>query len=206
MKRIIAIILAALMTVALLTACGEEDAKTRTATETQKATEAPTEATAAPTEAPTEAPTDAPTEAPTEAPTKAPAQETDFLYNDPSGLYQLTVPVIWNATGLIVEDEYQGHEAVKFVYQDAYYQGAGRVFTVIYIDDPADFVDVTQWPHAEELFNNGSIQVFVDYPTDVQWGVYEQPGTSEFNKQQAEYNALKDTTRSILDSFTICDI
>ncbi len=84
MKKI-AVILALLLTAAMLTACGSSDPKKNEqpaqpavteATATDAVTEAPTERpTDEPTEAPTEAPTETPTDEPTEAPTEVPTDE-----------------------------------------------------------------------------------------------------------------------------------
>ncbi len=208
MKKILALLLVVVFAAALLTACGDGNPKHRpqTATEaTEKATEKPTEKpTEAATEAPTEPPTEPPTEAPTEAPTEKPqALNTAFSYTDPDGEFTLTVPAIWNETGMILEeDDGSGHEMIRFVYKDAYYQGAGTVFSIVVIDDPSAFVDVTMLPHAEELYKDDSTQIFVNYPTDVQFSVYEQPGTAEFQRQQAEYTALNQTRQGVIDSFT----
>ena len=103
---------------------------------------------------------------------------------------------------ILEEDDGNGNEMVRFVYKDSYYEGAGNVFSIVMIDDPSAFFDVSMLPHGEELYNDGKVQVFVNHPTDVQFAPYEQPGTPEFNKQQAEYSALSNTKRSIIDSFT----
>lgn len=203
MKKILALLLAAVFTAAVLAACGDGEPKRRPTNATEAATEAQTEeATEAPTEEVTEAPTEAPTEKPTQAPTEKPkATDTSFEYSDPAGAYQVTVPEIWNNTGMIVEDEYDGNELVRFVYKDAYYEGAGNVFTIVYVNNSANIIDVSNLPHGDELYNDGSEQIYVIYPTDVQFGVYEQPGTAEFNKQQAEYSALSATREDIIKSF-----
>ena len=192
MKRIIALLLAALFTAALLTACGGKKSKTGSASQTEKATEAVTEAA-------TEEETEAPSEEETEKPA---ATDTEFIYTDPAGVYELTVPVIWNDTGLILsETDADGNECVRFVYKAAYEQGAGHVFTVILSEDPSKFVDINMLPHAEEIFNDGSRQVSVMYPTDVQFAPYAQPNSDDFNKQSAEYGVLNDTKQGIIDSF-----
>ena len=199
MKRIITLLLTALFAAAALAACNESQV-TPTVSTTAAATENASEA---PTIAPTEAPTAAATEAPTQAPTEKPAAlDTSFTYTDPAGMYELTVPVIWNATGLILEDkDANGNETARFVYKDAYYQGAGHVFTVVMSDSPSRFVDVSMFPRADELYNDGSVQIYAIYPTDVQWAIHDKPGTEEYERQQSEYKALSDTREAIIASF-----
>lgn len=194
MKKILALLLAAVFAATLLTACGNkaktDDAKIATEAATEKATEAPTE----------EA-----TEAPTEAPTE-PASDGSFTYTDPAGKYQLTVPAIWNDTGLILsETDVDGNEFVRFYYKAAYDEGAGHVFSIGLAEDPAKLVDVTQLPHAENIFNDGKRQAFVIYPTDVQFAPNGPPGNADFNKQQEEYTALNETKESIINSFSFID-
>ncbi len=194
MKKILALLLAAVFAATLLTACGDkaktDDAKIATEAATEKATEAPTE----------EA-----TEAPTEAPTE-PASDGSFTYTDPAGKYQLTVPAIWNDTGLILsETDVDGVEFVRFYYKAAYDEGAGHVFSIGLAEDPAKLVDVTQLPHAENIFNDGKRQAFVIYPTDVQFAPNGTPGSADFNKQQEEYTALNETKESIINSFSFID-
>lgn len=199
MKKILVFLLITVFTLTLLTACGDKpksDTDKKAATE--KATEAVTEA-----EPETEEETEAPTEAETEKPR---ATDTEFTYTDPAGVYQLTVPTIWNDTGLIADEtDVDGNECVRFFYKAAYDQGAGHVFTVVLVRDPSKIVDITQLPHAEDIFNDGKMQVYVMYPTDVQFAPYDEPGTGDFNKQQAEYEALSKTRESIIDSFMFCE-
>lgn len=195
MKKLTAVLLITVFTLALLTACGDKsDTKDRSA----DSSSAP--ATEKATEAPAEAETEAATEAATEAPTEA---DTSFTYTDPAGKYQLTVPAIWNETGLIKsETDVDSNEFVRFYYKAAYDQGAGHVFSIVLVEDASKMIDVTQLPHAEEIFNDGSKQVCAIYPTDVQFAPYGQPGTAEFTKQQSEYTALSETKESIIASLT----
>lgn len=196
MKKILALLLAAVCATAILTACGKKEKEENTA-----ATEATTEKA---TEAATEEVTDAPTEAASDAPDQ-PADNT-FTYTDPAGKYQLTVPAIWKETGLILsETDVDGNEFVRFYYKAAYDEGAGHVFSIGLAEDPAKFVDVTQLPHAENIFNDGKRQAFVIYPTDVQFAPNGTPGSDDFNKQQKEYTALSDTKESIINSFSFTD-
>lgn len=195
MKKILALLLAAVFAATLLTACGNkaktDDAKIATEAVTEKVTEAPVE----------EA-----TEEATEAPVLPTAAPNEFVYTDPAGKYQVTVPIIWNDTGLILsETDVDGVEFVRFYYKAAYEQGAGHVFSIGYCEDSSKFVDVTQMPHADELLNDGSRQAFVVYPTDVQFAPYGKPGTEEFDKQQAEYGVLNKTKEGIINSFTMLD-
>lgn len=190
MKKFLALLLAAVFAATFLTACGD-NAKT----DDKKVTEAVTEKA-----------TEAPTEEATEAPVLPTAAPNEFVYTDPAGKYQVTVPIIWNDTGLILsETDVDGVEFVRFYYKAAYEQGAGHVFSIGLCEDPSKFVDVTQLPHADELLNDGSRQVFAIYPTDVQFSPYGQPGTEDFNKQQAEYGVLNKTKDSIIDSLTLLD-
>lgn len=194
MKKIIAVFLTAVFAAAFLTACGD---KSKSDTDNKKA------ATEKATEAATEAQTEEATEAVTEEPTEAPeTDEAAFTYTDPAGKYQLTVPAIWNETGFIKSDtDVDGNEFVRFYYKAAYDQGAGHVFSIGLVEDASKMVDVTQLPHAEEIFNDGSKQVFVIYPTDVQFAPNGEQGTAEFTKQQKEYTELSDTKESIIASF-----
>ena len=197
MKKTLALLLAAVLFAVMLTACGDKsEKKTDPPAATEKAAETVTEAL---TEEPTEEATEAPTGEQTEAPAAA---DSAFTYTDPAGIYQLTVPVIWNETGLIKEEtDVDGNECVRFYYKASYEQGAGHVFSVILVDDPSKIIDVTQMPHSEDLFNDGKRQVYVMYPTDVQFAPYDEPGSADFNKQQAEYSALYETRQGIIDSF-----
>ena len=193
MRRITAILLAIVFIAALLCAC--DDTKPD-----------PDASTAEPTEKATEKAADDPTDAPTDVPTEAsePADST-FVYTDPSGAYQLDVPERWNDTGMIVAEENEGYEIVAFVYKDAYEQGAGRVFTIVKISDAANITDVSELPHAEELYNDGTMQVFVNYPTDVQFAPYDEPGSAESDRQYEEYRVLSEMRDGIIGSFRICE-
>lgn len=196
-KKIFAVLLVAVFSLMLLSACGDQS-ETK-----EKSTSSASGASSAATEKATEADTEEASEAVTEEATEAPATEdATFTYTDPAGKYQLTVPAIWNETGLIKsETDVDGNEFVRFYYKAAYDQGAGHVFSIGLVEDASKMVDVTQLPHAEEIFNDGSRQVFVIYPTDVQFAPNSVQGTDEFTKQQNEYSALSETKESIIASF-----
>ena len=121
MKKI-AVILALLLTAAMLTACGSSDPKKNE----QPAQPAATEATAtdAVTEAPTERPTDEPTEAPTEVPTddvasasepeegeqkenagpRTLAERIETIAADAADLVPFTADELTDITGIVPED------------------------------------------------------------------------------------------------------
>ena len=160
------------------------------------------EPTAAPTDEPTEAVTDAPTQAPTEAP-KAQAPAGYFYVEHPDGLWSVTVPEIWHETGMIINYDDAGTYYVKFVLKEAYYEGAGHVFTIATVTGSENFVNVDEFPHAEEMYRDSSMQVFAIFPTDVQFGVYDDPSSAAFKKQQEDYLALYDTRQAIIDSFVL---
>ena len=142
MKKILALLLAAVFAATLLTACGNK-AKPKTE-KNELATEAVTEKV-------TEAPVEEATEEATEAPVLPTAAPNEFVYTDPAGKYQVTVPIIWNDTGLILsETDVDGVEFVRFYYKAAYDEGAGHVFHHRLVKDSSKIVDVTQMPHAEE--------------------------------------------------------
>ena len=169
------------------------------------ATEAPTgstEASAAATEVPTAAVTDAP--GPTlNIVTEPPKSDSGYsAYTEPNGYWQVTVPDIWSELGIIVEYKDGYNSCVKFAYEDAYNDGAGHVFTIVMCVNPSDFVDVENLPHAEELYRSPDFQVYVVYPTDVQFGVYDDPSSDRFQRQKEEYGELYDTREDIIDSFT----
>ena len=150
--------------------------------------------------------TEAPSEAATEAPTEAPAEVAPagyYIFTDKGENWQVYVPEVWRETGIIVEYDDGGTRYSKFCYKEAYNDGAGHVFTIATCTDPADFVDVSEFPYAEQLYKSGDIQIYAVFPTDVQFGVFDDPSSSEFKKQQKEYSELYETRQEILDSFKL---
>ena len=79
-------------------------------------------------------------------------------------------------------------------------------FTIVLVEDASKIVDVTQFPHAEDIFNNGDTQVYAIYPTDVQFAPKSKPGSAEFEKQHKEYTELNDSKEDIIKSFTFRDL
>jgi len=155
-----------------------------------------------PTEAPTKAPTEPPTEAPTAAPKPTPTQPANaFYYTSPSGHWRVTVPNQWKKTGKIVEYIKDSVYTAQFVHRGAYAKGAGHIFTIVTVEGTKNFVNVSQYPHAETIIKTGGVQVYVIYPTDVQFGVGVKAGSAAYKQQQREYQALANTRQSILDSF-----
>ena len=187
MKKIIALLLSVLFILSLVSC---------TAKQVEPAAEAETEAaTAAVTEADK---TDA-------QETDAPAEEADgdsFTYADKSGLWEMTVPAIWNTMGAIIEYDDGARDTyyAKFVHKTAYDNGGGHIFTVATCVDPASFADVTEFPRAEELFRSDSVQVYVIYPSDVQIAVDGEMTDEAFKAQNEEFTTLRDTKEGIFAS------
>lgn len=109
MKKILAVILAALLILTALSACDQSDDPTET-----------TPATDAPTEAPTETPTEAPTEAPTEELT-VPVTETEEAIEEETEDDGLPYDVMDIPVGYCGETQLQGYFASgAFTYDEEY--------------------------------------------------------------------------------------
>lgn len=120
-----------------------------------------------------------------------------FTYTEPQGRWSVEVPNVWNELGKIVE---RSDNYIRFVYKKAYDDyGAGHVFT-IGTASALDPYDVSQLPHGEEIYLDGVIQVYIEYPTDVQYGGLDG---SDMATQSVEYGKLKDTINKIKDSLKI---
>ncbi len=194
MKRIIAILAVMAMMTAVFAGCNNQEEPKPTEATTQKVTETETEETTETEEETTEATTST-DEFPTEADTTA--ADTNN-YKEPQKRWSANVPSVWDKYGKIIEDP--SGKYVKFVYKKAYdeYQ-AGHVFTINTVS-AANKVDVTQYPHAEEVYLDKNIQIYVMYPTDVQFGGIDG---SEMDTQSVEYGKLKNTTDAIIDSLKV---
>ena len=142
---------------------------------------------------------------PAEATAAQTAPDGYFYVEHPDGLWRVTVPEIWHDKGLFVTLE-DGHTLyMKFVLKDAYYEGAGHVFTIATVSGSANFADVSYFPRADELYRDDEIQIYAEYPTDVQFGVYDDPSSDAFKQQQQDYQALAETKQGIIDSLTLRD-
>ncbi len=126
--------------------------------------------------------------------------EDENNYTEPSGRWSVNVPEIWDKKGKIIESKYKKTDIVRFVYKKAYDEyEAGHVFSICTVSaDKA--VDVSTLPRAEEIYIDDNIQIYVDYPTDVQFGGIDG---SEMESQGKEYNKLKNTVEDIIDSLNV---
>ena len=121
-------------------------------------------------------------------------------YTEPYGRWSVKLPEIWDELGDIVESNNNGIDYVSFVYEKAYEDyGAGRVFTIC-TTDADNPVDVSQLPHGEEIYLDKNIQIYVEYPTDVQYGGIDG---SKMKEQKPEYDALKATVEDIIASLEV---
>ncbi|MBR1731205.1 MAG: hypothetical protein IJ725_02080 [Ruminococcus sp.] len=131
-----------------------------------------------------------------EFPTEGDENEDTYTYTEPQGRWSVQVPNEWDEYGEIIN--LNGN--VRFVYKKAYEEyGAGHVFTIC-TKDALNKVDVTTYPRAEEIYLDSNIQVFVEYPTDVQFGGMDG---SEMDEQAPEYSALSELEEEIIDSLEI---
>lgn len=199
MKRIIAILAVMAMLTAVFVGCNNQEEPKPTETTTQEITETETE-TETEEVSETEEETTEATTSTDEFPTET--EETTVVdtnnYTEPQNRWSVNIPSVWDKYGKVIEDP--SGKYVKFVYKKAYdeYQ-AGHVFTINTVD-AANKVDVTQYPHAEEVYLDKNIQIYVMYPTDVQFGGIDG---SEMDTQSVEYGKLKNTTDVILDSLKV---
>lgn len=217
MKKIIAILSVITILATVFYGCGEPKETTSTEATTQETTEIETDTeTDEITEMETESDTTEATTSTDEFPTESNDNDdsnnsgdngnsddgTDTSsnnYTEPGKRWSANVPTnVWDTYGEILEDASKTY--VRFVYKKAYdeYQ-AGHVFT-IYTVDAANKVDVSTYPHAEQIYLDDNIQIYVDYPTDVQYGGIDG---SEIESQGKEYKKLKDTTSGIINSIKV---
>lgn len=199
MKRIIAILAVMAMLTAVFVGCNNQEEPKPTETTTQEITETETETDTEEVSETEEETTEATTstdEFPTE--TEETTVKDTNNYTEPQNRWSVNIPSVWDKYGKVIEDP--SGKYVKFVYKKAYdeYQ-AGHVFTINTVD-AANKVDVTQYPHAEEVYLDKNIQIYVMYPTDVQFGGIDG---SEMDTQSVEYGKLKNTTDVILDSLKV---
>lgn len=199
MKRIIAILAVMAMLTAVFVGCNNQEEPKPTETTTQEITETETETETEEVSETEEETTEATTstdEFPTE--TEETTVKDTNNYTEPQNRWSVNIPSVWDKYGKVIEDP--SGKYVKFVYKKAYdeYQ-AGHVFTINTVD-AANKVDVTQYPHAEEVYLDKNIQIYVMYPTDVQFGGIDG---SEMDTQSVEYGKLKNTTDVILDSLKV---
>ena len=185
MKKLIAVLLI-LALAAVFTACTKNNAD-GTEAQTQAATQAQTEAAGESTEAPDDAP------------------KGYYTFTEKNGVFQVYVPELWRKTGLIIEYDEGSTRYNRFVYKEAFEQGAGHVFTIAVCSDPASFIDCSAMPHCEELYRSADRQVYSVYPTDVQFGVFMEPSSDDFKKQFEEYSALSETMEGIIASIKWLD-
>ena len=121
-------------------------------------------------------------------------------YTEANGRWSVTLPEVWDELGDIIESSTDGIDYVRFVYEEAYEDyGAGHVFT-IGTSDASNPYDVSSLPHGKEIYLDKNIQVFVEYPTDLQYGGADG---SKISEQMIEYNKLKDTIDEIIDSLKV---
>ena len=200
MKRLFAITLLTVLMLSVFTGCSSFPFAP-TPTQPSETTQATSAETAAPTET-TEAAetTQEETQKVTttdEFPTEGDEEEG---YAEPQGRWSLDVPDSWYEYGDIIEES--NGNRVKFVYKKAYDEyGAGHVFT-IFTKNASNAVDVTELPHAEELYLDDNIQIYVEYPTDVQFGGIDG---SEIEEQAPEYGALSDMKDDIINSLEVLE-
>ncbi len=121
-------------------------------------------------------------------------------YTEPNGRWSVKLPEVWDELGDMVVSKSSGIDYVNFVYEKAYDDyGAGRVFAIC-TTDADNKVDVSQLPHGEEIYLDKNIQIYVEYPTDVQFGGIDG---SKMEEQKPEYDALKSTIEDIIDSLEV---
>lgn len=195
MKRFLAIAITAAVLVTAFSGCSlftinvEPTKPSETAAETTQAeTSKPAETTEATQKVNT---TD---EFPTEG------DDAENVFTEPNGRWKVTIPDVWYKYGEIKQSAKKNY--VKFVYKKASDEyGAGHVFTISTVD-AADAVDVKQFPHAEEIYKDENIQIYVEYPTDVQFGGMDG---SSIESDGPEYQALSETKDEIIDSLEVLE-
>lgn len=203
MKKILALLLAAAMMIVVFTSCScflftpapTQAAETTSATEeeTAEATETTQKATQKVTST-----DEFPTEGDDDNDDNDDTDDNEGHFVEPQGRWRVEVPEIWDEYGDIVVTK--NGNSVKFVYKKAYEEyKAGHVFTIC-TTAASNKVDVTNYPHAEEIYLDKNIQIYVLYPTDVQYGGLDG---SDMEKEAPEYNALYNTREDIIDSLEV---
>ena len=198
MKKIIALLLTALVIAGLAACSAKVDSADKAGSDSKASAEKPSELAA-------EEATAIPTEPVTEAP-----EEHDgdtFVYADKSGLWETDVPVIWQSMGAIVEysNDESGTYYAKFVHKEAYEAGAGHIFTIATCVDPDSFMDVSILPQGEELYRSDSVQIYVIYPSDVQLAIDGDSTAEALNEQNEEFDTLRKTKQGVFDSIRWLD-
>ena len=201
MKRIICLLCALICVVGALTACENKtktqssDKPVETQTENIKPNE-PFEKNEATEATETTETTEVQETTKVQEPTTAQAKADYKEYTDPKGRWSVKIPNDWYKYGDVIENE----DSVKFVYKKSYTEyGAGHVFTIFTVP-VEEKVNVSDYPKGKELYIDNSIQVYVLYPTDVQFGGING---ENFDTEKEEYKFLSNLREEIIDSFTV---
>lgn len=191
MKKVFAIILSAVIMSLAFSGCSFFGIRFQPKTETESTSAQTTETTTA-----TQAPQTTTQEIKTtdEFPTEDDSEE----FIEPQGRWKVTLPDVWDSYGdIIVSDK---GDNVRFVYEEAYEEyGAGHVFTIC-TNKASDKEDMTNFPHAKEIYLDKNIQIYVMYPTDVQFGGIDG---SKIDEQSEEYSALYNSVEDIIKSLEV---
>lgn len=193
MKRLLILTMAAVLSLSLLAGCSKKSSSSSSSKKSSTSVDTPTQKPAPTSQQETNS--DTPSVVTRD---EFPTEGDDSIFVEPNGKWSVKIPDEWYDYGSVIEN--YSDNSVRFVYKKAYNDyGAGHVFTICTVD-ASSAEDVSTYPRAEELYRDSDIQIFVYYPTDVQFGGMDGSTVDEDGK---EYRVLSDMADGIIGSLEV---